>query len=177
MARAAWCVLLSRSPRRVPNLHRGRDFQGDRHRRRRSRHHLHFREPRVDALELKAGRGRLTDVQRVVHERLREAGANVAIAHGIDQALAQLTEWKLLRVSSPGADRDGKPSKRAAKPRRSQMDMSKYASSSFIKVDDLADGPEQKMITEIEEGQYEKPVVTFEDGTQAVAQRHQRSAR
>ena len=65
---------------------------------------------RVYALELKAGRGRLTDVQRVVHERLREAGANVAVAHGIDQALTQLTEWKLLRVSSPGAGRDANPS-------------------------------------------------------------------
>jgi hypothetical protein len=67
-------------------------------------------QSRVYALELKAGRGRLTDVQRVVHERLREAGANVAVAHGIDQALAQLTEWKLLRVSSPGAGRDANPS-------------------------------------------------------------------
>jgi hypothetical protein len=56
---------------------------------------------RVYALELKAGRGRLTDVQRVVHERLREAGANVAVAHGIDQALAQLERWQLLRGTSP----------------------------------------------------------------------------
>jgi hypothetical protein len=45
------------------------------------------------------------------------------------------------------------------------MDMSKYASLSFIKVDDLADGPEQKVIASIEEGRYEKPVVTFEDGS------------
>jgi hypothetical protein len=44
-------------------------------------------------------------------------------------------------------------------------DMSKYASSSFIKVDDLADGPEQKVITKIGEGRYEKPVATFEDGS------------
>jgi hypothetical protein len=56
---------------------------------------------RVYALELKAGRGRLTDVQRVVHERLREAGAEVAVAHGIDQALAQLERWQLLRGTSP----------------------------------------------------------------------------
>jgi hypothetical protein len=56
---------------------------------------------RVYALELKAGRGRLTDVQRVVHDRLREAGANVAVAHGIDQALAQLERWQLLRGTSP----------------------------------------------------------------------------
>jgi hypothetical protein len=61
---------------------------------------------RVYALELKAERGRVTDVQRVVHERLREAGAHVAVAHGIDQALAQLEAWNLLRhnvARRPGA--------------------------------------------------------------------------
>ena len=58
-------------------------------------------EGRCYALELKAERGRVTDVQRVVHERLREAGANVAVAHGIDQALAQLERWQLLRSTSP----------------------------------------------------------------------------
>jgi hypothetical protein len=45
------------------------------------------------------------------------------------------------------------------------MDMSRYASSSFIKVDDLADGPERKMISDIGEGRYEKSVATFEDGS------------
>ena len=45
------------------------------------------------------------------------------------------------------------------------MDMSRYASSSFIKVDDLADGPEQKLIANIGEGRYEKPVATFDDGS------------
>ena len=45
------------------------------------------------------------------------------------------------------------------------MDMSRYASSSFIKVDDLADGPERKVIAEIGEGRFEKPVATFDDGT------------
>ena len=45
------------------------------------------------------------------------------------------------------------------------MDMSRYATSSFIKVDDLADGPERKVITEIGEGRYDKPVATFEDGS------------
>ena len=45
------------------------------------------------------------------------------------------------------------------------MDMSRYASSGFIKVDDLTDGPEQKLITNIGEGRYEKPVATFEDGS------------
>jgi hypothetical protein len=45
------------------------------------------------------------------------------------------------------------------------MDMSKYASSAFIRVDDLEHGPEQKQIIEIEEGRYDKPVATFEDGS------------
>jgi hypothetical protein len=45
------------------------------------------------------------------------------------------------------------------------MDMSRYASSSFIKVDDLVDGPERKVISEIGEGRYEKPVATFDDGS------------
>jgi hypothetical protein len=46
---------------------------------------------------LESPKGRLTDLQRLVHERLREAGANVAIAHGVDQALAHLEAWNLLR--------------------------------------------------------------------------------
>jgi hypothetical protein len=54
-------------------------------------------EGRICGLELKAERGRLTDVQRVTHERLREAGAEVATAIGIDEALAQLEQWRLLR--------------------------------------------------------------------------------
>jgi hypothetical protein len=44
-------------------------------------------------------------------------------------------------------------------------DMSRYATSTFIKVDDLTEGPEQKVITEIGEGKYEKPVATFNDGS------------
>jgi hypothetical protein len=54
-------------------------------------------EGRAYTLELKSEGGRVTDVQRVVHDRLREAGANVAVAHGIDAAIAQLVEWRLLR--------------------------------------------------------------------------------
>jgi hypothetical protein len=48
-------------------------------------------------LELKADRGRLTDVQRVAHGRMRAAGACVAVAYGLDEALAQLADWRLLR--------------------------------------------------------------------------------
>jgi hypothetical protein len=52
---------------------------------------------RVFALELKAPGGRVSDVQAVVHERLRRAGAEVAVAWGLDQALKQLFSWNLLR--------------------------------------------------------------------------------
>ena len=45
------------------------------------------------------------------------------------------------------------------------VDMSKYASSVFIKSDDLANGPEQKVIVAIAEGKYDKPVATFGDGS------------
>lgn len=52
------------------------------------------------ALELKAEDGPVTDVQRVVHERLRAAGATVATATGIDAALEVLDGWGLLRPST-----------------------------------------------------------------------------
>jgi hypothetical protein len=44
------------------------------------------------------------------------------------------------------------------------MDMSRYASRKFIKPEDLASGPQRKTIMTIEEGRFDKPVVTFEDG-------------
>jgi hypothetical protein len=54
-------------------------------------------EGRTYALELKTQGGRVTDVKRVVHERMRAAGAIIATAFGIDEALAQLSRWGLLR--------------------------------------------------------------------------------
>jgi hypothetical protein len=45
------------------------------------------------------------------------------------------------------------------------MDMSRYASRKFIKPEDLANGPQYKTIVAIEPGKYNKPNVTFEDGT------------
>jgi hypothetical protein len=51
---------------------------------------------RVYCLELKTERGRVSDVQRVVHDRLRRAGAEVEVAFGLDAALAVLTGWGLL---------------------------------------------------------------------------------
>ena len=77
-ARAAWCVPISRSPRRIPNPRRRRDSQGDRQCRRSSRHRLNFRGP-VYALESQ-NRARPSH-RRSAH--LRETGAT-AVAHGID---------------------------------------------------------------------------------------------
>jgi hypothetical protein len=48
-------------------------------------------------LELKTETGKLTEAQRVTHEHMRRAGATVASARGIDEALAQLDAWGLLR--------------------------------------------------------------------------------
>ena len=61
-------------------------------------------------LELKTERGKLTPVQRAAHVLLQAAGAEVATAYGLDQALDQLERWGLAarhriavldRVTSP----------------------------------------------------------------------------
>ena len=49
------------------------------------------------ALEIKTERGRLTAAQAATHEAMRAAGATVATAVGIDDALAALERWHLLR--------------------------------------------------------------------------------
>jgi hypothetical protein len=45
------------------------------------------------------------------------------------------------------------------------MDLSQYAASQFIRVEDLVDGPQRKKIASIEPGKFDKPVVTFTDRT------------
>jgi hypothetical protein len=54
-------------------------------------------ESRVYGLELKSERGRLTPAQTEIHEQLIEAGATVATAWNVDQAVAQLERWRLLK--------------------------------------------------------------------------------
>lgn len=49
------------------------------------------------ALELKAEGGRLSAAQRDAQDALRVAGAVVATSTGLDEALAQLEAWALLR--------------------------------------------------------------------------------
>ena len=48
-------------------------------------------------LEIKSEGGRLSPAQRQCHEALRAAGAVVEVAVGIDEALALLEGWGLLR--------------------------------------------------------------------------------
>jgi hypothetical protein len=54
------------------------------------------------ALELKAPDGRLTPAQRDAHAALAAAGATVAVAYDLDDALARLEAWGLLRGSCQG---------------------------------------------------------------------------
>ena len=52
---------------------------------------------RVFGLELKADQGRLSAAQTATHEAMRAAGATVATCLGLDEALARLEAWGLLR--------------------------------------------------------------------------------
>jgi hypothetical protein len=62
----------------------------------------------LHGLELKAPGGRAGQVQAECHARLQAAGCKVAVAVGIDEALAQLEAWGLLRgtagIRSPSAE-------------------------------------------------------------------------
>jgi hypothetical protein len=49
------------------------------------------------ALELKASTGHLTPSQKLVHERLTECGAHVAVARSLDEALVTLECWGVLK--------------------------------------------------------------------------------
>jgi hypothetical protein len=55
------------------------------------------REGRVYGLELKTACGRVSATQTAVHEGLTAAGATVAVAYGLDAAIAQLKTWELIR--------------------------------------------------------------------------------
>jgi hypothetical protein len=54
---------------------------------------------RCYGLELKADSGRATPAQHNAHALMEAAGAQVAVATGLDAALAQLVEWGVLRGS------------------------------------------------------------------------------
>jgi hypothetical protein len=46
------------------------------------------------------------------------------------------------------------------------MDMRSYSAKDFIKLEDVAEGPLKKVIASIEPGSFDKPAVTFDDGSQ-----------
>jgi VRR-NUC domain len=55
---------------------------------------------RTFGLELKSPAGRLSQTQIAAHEEMRRAGAEVAVAAGLDEAIEQLERWQLLRGRS-----------------------------------------------------------------------------
>ena len=61
-----------------------------------------IKDARCYALELKASGDRLTPVQRDAHAALVAAGATVAVAYGLDDALARPEVWGLVRGSCQG---------------------------------------------------------------------------
>src|SRR5262245_3212885 len=58
-------------------------------------------EGRAHFLELKAPHGRVSAAQHECHEALRAAGATVAVASNIDEALELLESWEILRSNLP----------------------------------------------------------------------------
>lgn len=60
-----------------------------------------IKEGRGLFLELKREGGRLSPAQVAAHAELTAAGANVAVAHGLDAALLQLELWGVLRSARP----------------------------------------------------------------------------
>ncbi len=54
-------------------------------------------EGRFYGLELKALGGRVAPEQRAIHDAMTAAGGTVAVAFGLDAAVAQLEAWGVLR--------------------------------------------------------------------------------
>ena len=54
-------------------------------------------------LELKAPGGRLSPSQRLVGARMEECGAEISVAHSIDEALVTLEYWGILKRSVASA--------------------------------------------------------------------------
>ena len=66
---------------------------------------LAVRDGRLFGLELKADGGRVSEAQAVMLAELEAAGAIVGVANGLDEALATLERWQIIRASrSSGGD-------------------------------------------------------------------------
>ena len=56
-----------------------------------------IKDGKTFGLELKADNGRVSPAQAQAHQEMRAAGAEVAVATGIDETIKQLEVWQLLR--------------------------------------------------------------------------------
>lgn len=61
---------------------------------------LLFRMGRAFAIEIKTESGKLSEAQKHMIDRLDRAGVFVRVCYGLDQCLAALEEWSLLRGSA-----------------------------------------------------------------------------
>jgi hypothetical protein len=106
-------------------------------------------------LELRAAPG--TNAMRALRSLLRTALRR----HGLKCVAAheKLNHFAVV----VGAD-DGKNAKRAVEMKA--MDVSNYLGHAFLKVDDVkVNGPIRVVIENVDEGRYDKPDATFDDGT------------
>jgi hypothetical protein len=56
-----------------------------------------IRDGGVYGLEIKRPAGRLSPAQEAAHAELRRAGMVLAVAYGLDEAIATLKDWSMLR--------------------------------------------------------------------------------
>ncbi len=75
---------------------------------------LILKDGRLHALELKAPKGRLTPSQILVLDRMQYCGAEVSVAHSIDEALVTLEFWGILKRDSNRRVSETKDSSEAA---------------------------------------------------------------
>src|SRR6516164_1604532 len=64
----------------------------------------------------------------------------------------------------PSSGAGGRMQRKRAKKDPKEMDMSKYAGSAFLSLDDVVDGPIRGEIVHVELGSFDKPVLTFSNG-------------
>lgn len=78
---------------------------------------LALRNGRIYALELKAPGGRVSSAQTEMLAQLRAAGAETAVAVGLDEALEVLSRWGLLRGSTATHSQVKQPAVPMSEPR------------------------------------------------------------
>ena len=104
-----------------------------------------------------AGIDSVRALRAILKFALRRFGLRAISAY---ETTPQNRSEKLPAVAGAGGR---KQSKRAIKD-KTTMDMSKYAGTAFISLDDVRDAPMRGEIAWVEMGQYERPVITFANG-------------